>query len=186
MQYEGVIYHKETLESQYNLIKKEMDEIQSKLKPLEEKMKTLRFIEHFGLKSYFNIDRVQNIKITNSYDYVSAAEYCGSGEGEFNFSYEYCNSKNKNKIKTNEVKFSLKYSSQQSYENRYNPYIECQTSVNVTNTNDKYYIDKDNRGIPVQFFVNEEEPEEESWGYLLSKIIQDIEYKGVLEFIDFN
>jgi len=180
MQYDGVIYHKEIL------IKQEMNELDTKLKPLQEKMKTLRFIEHFGLKSYFNIDKVQNIKVTNSYEYVSADEYCESSEGKFNFSYGYFNSKNKNKIKTNEVKFSLKYSSQQSYENRYNPYIECQTSVNVTNTNDKYYIDKDHNGIPVEFFVNEKESEEESWGYLLSKIIQKIEGQGVLEFVDFD
>ena len=78
MQYDGVIYHKETLESQYNQLKQEMIELKSKLKPFEEKMKTLRFIEHFGLKSYFNINKVQNIKVSNSYNYVSGAEYCGS------------------------------------------------------------------------------------------------------------
>ena len=186
MQYDGVIYHKETLLNQYDKLKQEMNKLEAKIKPLEEKMKALRFIEHFGLESYFNIAKVQNIKVTNSYEYVSAAEYCESSEVKFNFSYEYCKSKNNNKIKTNKVNFSLKYSSQQSYENRYNPYIECQTSVNVTNTNDKYYIDKDHKGIPVQFFVNEKEPEEESWGYLLFKIIQEIESEGVLEFIDFD
>lgn len=102
--------------------------------------------------------------------------------GEFHFSYKYFKSNDQ----INHVNFSLKYSSQQSYENRYDPNIECQTSLNVTNTNDKYYIDKDHKGIPVEFFVNQEEPEEESWGYLLFKIIQEVEYKGVLEFIDFN
>lgn len=131
-------------------------------------MKTLRFIEHFGLENYFNIDKVQNINVSNSYNYVSGAEYCGSGA-------EYCKSKN---VKIN-VKFSLEYSSEESYENRYNPYIDCYTSLNVFNT-------KDNKGIPVNFSVNGKEPKEKSWAYLLSKIIQEIESQGVLEFVDFN
>ena len=37
MQYDGVIYHKETLESQYNQLKQEMIELKSKLKPLKRK-----------------------------------------------------------------------------------------------------------------------------------------------------
>ena len=131
-------------------------------------MKTLRFIEHFGLENYFNIDKIQNINVSNSYNYVSGAEYCGSGA-------EYCKSKN---VKIN-VKFSLEYSSEESYENRYNPYIDCYTSLNVFNT-------KDNKGIPVNFSVNGKEPKEKSWAYLLSKIIQEIESQGVLEFVDFN
>ena len=131
-------------------------------------MKTLRFIEHFGLENYFNIDKIQNINVSNSYNYVSGAEYCGSGA-------EYCKSKN---VKIN-VKFSLEYSSEESYENRYNPYIDCYTSLNVFNT-------KDNKGIPVNFWVNGKEPKEKSWAYLLSKIIQEIESQGVLEFVDFN
>jgi len=182
MQYDGVIYHKETLESQYNQLKQEMIELKTKLKPFEEKMKTLRFIEHFSLESYFNINKVQNIKVSNSYNYVSGAEYCGSGLGEFHFSYEYCKSKN---VKIN-VKFSLEYSSEESYENRYNPYIDCQTSLNVFNTKDKYQLDKDDKGIPVDFSVNGKEPKEKSWAYLLFKIIQEIESQGVLEFVDFN
>ena len=58
-------------------------------------------------------------------------------------------------------------------------YIDCYTSLNVFNT-------KDNKGIPVNFSVNGKEPKEKSWAYLLSKIIQEIESQGVLEFVDFN
>ena len=134
MQYEGIIYHKETLENQYDSLKQEMNKLEAKLKPLQEKMKTLRFIEHFGLESYININKVQNIKVSNSYNYVSGAEYCGSGVGEFHFSYQYFKSKN---VKIN-VKFSLEYSSEESYENRYNPYIDCQTSLNVFNTKEQH------------------------------------------------
>lgn len=182
MQYDGVIYHKETLENQYDSLKQEMNELEIKLKPLEEKMKTLRFIDHYDLKSYFNIDKIQDIKFSNQYDYVSTGEYNESIVGEFHFSYKYFKSNNQ----INQVNFSIKYSSQQSYENRYEPYIDCQTSINVTNTDDKYELDKDHEGIPVEFFVNQEEPEEESWGYLLSQIIQKIEYKGILEFLEFE
>jgi len=138
-------------------------------------MKTLRFIEHFGLENYFNIDKIQNINVSNSYNYVSGAEYCGSGAEYCGSGAEYCKSKN---VKIN-VKFSLEYSSEESYENRYNPYIDCYTSLNVFNT-------KDNKGIPVNFWVNGKEPKEKSWAYLLSKIIQEIESQGVLEFVDFN
>lgn len=138
-------------------------------------MKTLRFIEHFGLENYFNIDKIQNINVSNSYNYVSGAEYCGSGAEYYVSGAEYCKSKN---VKIN-VKFSLEYSSEESYENRYNPYIDCYTSLNVFNT-------KDNKGIPVNFWVNGKEPKEKSWAYLLSKIIQEIESQGVLEFVDFN
>ena len=145
-------------------------------------MKTLRFIEHFGLENYFNIDKIQNINVSNSYNYVSGAEYCGSGAEYCGSGAEYCGSgaeycKSKN-VKIN-VKFSLEYSSEESYENRYNPYIDCYTSLNVFNT-------KDNKGIPVNFSVNGKEPKEKSWAYLLSKIIQEIESQGVLEFVDFN
>ena len=182
MQYDGVIYHKETLVNLYDQLKQEMNELEIKLKPLEEKMKTLRFIEHFGLESYININKIQDIKFSNKYDYISTGEYEESINAEFNFSYKYFKSINQ----INHVNFYLKYSSQHTYENRYVPNINCQTKINVTNTNDEYHFDKDDMGRPVEFYVIQDDTDEESWGSLLSKLVEKIEYKGILEFIEFQ
>ena len=107
-----------------------------------------------------------------------------SRNGTFELSYTYYQTNN-NIIK---VKFSAEYSSQTSYENRYEPYVECESSLEVTNTNDQYYIDKANHDIPCQLYVNGDEVESQSWAYLINKIIYDIEGEEneLYKFLDFK
>ena len=62
-----------------------------------------------------------------------------------------------------------------TYKNRSNPCIECKSSLDVTNTDNHY-----------KFFVKGEEPEKESWGYLLGKIFDQIEEYGVVPFLHFE
>ena len=158
--------------------------LKEKLDPLEKKIKILRFIDHFGLNDYFNIDKVGDIELTNSYESVSTGKYYNSIKGKFHLSYTY----NKGNNQINKVKFSTKYSSYESYENRYKPDIECDTSLNVTNTDDQYYIDKDNHNIPCMLYINGDEVESESWGYLVGKIIDIIcgDKRALCQFLDFK
>ena len=158
-------------EDEYKKLNKETSNYNIKLAILEKKIKIFKFIDNFGLSNY--LENVHDIELTNSYN--------KSNIGEFNFSYIY----NKSNNQVNHIKFKVKYSNQHSYENNINTYIE--STLDVTNTSDLYYIDHA-EGVPCTLYINGDELEAESWGYLLGKIIDIIcGSRGTLyRFLDFK
>jgi len=165
---------RDAIESDFNNINDQINKLKLKLNPLEKTMRVFRFIDEFDLKSH--LDHVTNINISNEYNEVSTGEYNLSQIGEFKFSYDYINNN-----KTINVNFTIDFSSQTSYENRYEPYIECEYKLDVTNTDDEYYIDGGD--YPEILIVNSEYVNgdenlpnvPESWCNLINRVINYIE-----------
>ena len=108
---------------------------------------------------------IENIKVIARYRYSDNPrdEYSSFHSGELELSYDYVKSNN-NIIN---IKYKADYNSTQTYENRYNPYVEFDSSLKVSPTL-HYTYNKDEE------IIYDEEDEENKWCDLMNKVLNDI------------
>ena len=112
-----------------------------------------------------NMPNIENIKVIARYRYSDNPrdEYSSFHSGELELSYDYVKSNN-NIIN---VKYKADYNSTQTYENRYNPYVEFDSILKVSPTL-HYTYNKD------EAIIYDEEDEENKWCDLMNKVLNDI------------
>ena len=111
-----------------------------------------------------NMPNIENIKVIARYRYSDNLrdEYSSFHSGELELSYDYVKSNN-NVIN---VIYKANYNSTQTYENRYNPYVEFDSSLKVSPTLN-YTYNKDEEIIY-------DDEEEDKWCDLMNKVLDDI------------
>ncbi|VVU94854.1 hypothetical protein CPAV1605_579 [seawater metagenome] len=183
---------KEDIINEYNSIKENIKKLQKQLSPLENKIKSFKLIDRFDLNYNQNLDQIKNITFENEYQCVSGSEYCSTENGRLVLSYDFHQSNN-NIIN---VKFTLNFSREESYKNKYNSYVEITFDLE-NNSNDFVEIDTNNDNIPCEVYLNGDplydvdyfrEDNEITWASLLSVIINYIlgNTGNLVELLEFN
>lgn len=158
--------------------------IEQQIKELENQIKVLKNIKIkeklLNTCDIVENNSIHNLKVDLDFEEMSSDvdEYSHSVNGNLTISYDYINKKQKVN-----VHFNVKYSSQQTYDNRYRPYIECNSKLSVDPNNINYeYEDnvevtkKNDSSSSWEYLINQVlnyiDGREENWGSLMS----DIEY----------
>lgn len=128
-------------------------------------LKGSKVIENF--KNKYNVDNmpnIDNLKVIARYRYSNNPrdEYSSFHSGELELSYDYV--KDNNNVIS--VEYKADYNSTQTYENRYDPYVEFDSSLKVSPTL-HYTYNKDEEIIY-------EDEEEDKWCNLMNKVLDDI------------
>ena len=115
-------------------------------------------------------DCIHNLKVDLDFEEMSSDvdEYSHSVNGNLTISYDYINKKQQVN-----VHFNVKYSSQQTYDNRYSPYIECNSTLSVNPNNINYEYENNNEVKD----KDKNEDEDESWEYVINKVLDYINGK---------
>lgn len=124
-----------------------------------------RFIERYEI----DMKNINNLKVIAHYRSSNNPrdEYSSFHSGELELSYDYVKD-NGNIIS---VKYTAEYNYSQSYENRYDPYIEFDSKLNVS-PNIRYDYDEN-----IQVYNTDPEFNENGtkWCDLINKVLQEIE-----------
>ena len=130
-----------------------------------------------NFKDKYNVDNmpnVDNLKVIARYRYSDNPrdEYSAFHSGELELSYDYVKGNN-NVIS---VKYKAEYNSSQTYDNRYNPDVEFESSLKVS-PNLHYTYHKDELIEYYEPTKDEDEDEDEDegkWCDLMNKVLDDI------------
>jgi hypothetical protein len=120
-----------------------------------------------NFKNKYNVDNmpnIDNLKVIASYRYSDNPrdEYSAFHSGELELSYDYVKGNN-NVIS---VKYKADYNSSQTYDNRYEPYVEFESSLEVSpNLHYTYHRDEE---------IIYEDKDEDKWCDLMNKVLDDI------------
>lgn len=140
-----------------------------------------RFIERYEI----DMKNINNLKVIAHYRSSNNPrdEYSSFHSGEIELSYDYVKD-NSNIIS---IRYTADYNSSQSYENRYDPYIEFDSKLNVS-PHIRFDYDKN-----VQIYYTNPEFNEDGiqWCDLINKVLQEIEgnatnFSEILSYITNN
>ena len=132
-----------------------------------EKIK-LNFLNRYSI----NMTYIDNLKVIAHYRYSDNPrdEYSAYHSGELELSYDYVNDNN-----VISVKYTADYNYSQSYENRYDPYVEFDSKLNVS-PNIKFTYDKDVKIYYTNPKCDDEDDEDDAdWCNLINKVLEEIE-----------
>ena len=139
-----------------------------------------------------NLDKISNLKIDiNCQQLDNEPEYHCNFTYTMNISYDFKESNNK----VINVNFYVEYQHSQTYENRYDPDIYCQTKLKVKNLNDPndniYYNYIENESIEIEEANEEDDDEDEKihWNFIIKKLLEEVEgekdeWINIIESID--
>ena len=166
-------------------LEKELNEKDKKISALENQLGDSLKTEESELEKIkqnllnrYNIDMtcIDNLKVIAHYRYSNNPrdEYSSYHSGELELSYDYV--KDNNNVIS--VKYTADYNSSQSYENRYDPYVEFDSKLTVS-PNIKFDYDKD---IKIYYtnpkYDDDDDTDEEyetEWCNLINKVLEEIE-----------
>jgi hypothetical protein len=162
-------------------LEEQLTEKDSNLKSLESLLENLQkdtdsvlvpkvdeVLENF--KNKYNVDNmpnIDNLKVIASYRYSDNPrdEYSAFHSGELELSYDYV--KGNNHVIS--VKYKADYNSSQTYDNRYEPYVEFESSLEVS-PNLHYTYHRDEEII----YEDKLALDEDKWCDLMNKVLDDI------------
>lgn len=137
-----------------------MENINSQIKDLEDQIRELQLEKYkIGLLNELRLDEedlkgVKDLKVALTYKYSSSNidEYAASIEGNLVITYLHKNKK---------IDIDAKYDSQQTYENRYDPYVTFELNIN----------DEDNGGSLLEKLLEDyERTDEGDWHSLMQTL----------------
>lgn len=177
---------KRTLEEKDEKIKALEEELEEKNKKIlalelflvDDSLKTkesgLEVIKQ-NLIDRYDIDMtyIDNLKVIAHYRYSNNPrdEYSSYHSGELELSYDYV--KDNNNIIS--VKYTAEYNSSQSYENRYDPYVEFDSKLKVSPSNIKFDYDPDVEIYYTNPNYDDEQDDCAKWCDLINKVLKEIE-----------
>ena len=165
-------------------LEKELNEKDKKISTLENQLGDSLKTEESELEKIkqnllnrYNIDMtyIDNLKVIAHYRYSDNPrdEYSSYHSGELELSYDYV----KDNTNVISVKYTADYNSSQSYENRFDPDVEFDSTLTVS-PNIKFDYDKD---VEI-FYTNpkydedsEDDEDDTEWCNLMNKVLEDIE-----------
>lgn len=169
-------------------LEKELNEKDKKISALENQLGDSLKTEESELEKIkqnllnrYNIDMtyIDNLKVIAHYRYSDNPrdEYSSYHSGELELSYDYVKDKDNNNVIS--VKYTADYNSSQSYENRFDPDVEFDSTLTVSPSNIKFDYDKD---VEI-FYTNpkyddedsEDDEETTKWCDLLNNVLEEIE-----------
>jgi len=163
-------------------LEKQLTEKDSNLKSLESLLENLqkdtdsvlvpkadKVLENF--KNKYNVDNmpnIDNLKVIASYRYSDNPrdEYSAFHSGELVLSYDYVKGNN-NVIS---VEYKADYNSTQTYDNRYDPDVEFDSSLQVSPNLDYTY----HRDEEIIYEDEDKDEDEGKWCDLMNKVLDDI------------
>ena len=166
-------------------LEKELNEKDKKISALENQLGDSLKTEESELEKIkqnllnrYNIDMtcIDNLKVIAHYRYSNNPrdEYSSYHSGELELSYDYV--KDNNNVIS--VKYTADYNSSQSYENRYEPYVEFDSKLNVSPSNIKFDYDPDVEIYYTNPKYDEDSEDDEDvteWCDLMNKVLEEIE-----------